>query len=137
MKYSEQQLKAWTSPLSQSEEQRAENTIRMIKAAMDANSQLRSLDYEVFVQGSYANNTNVRTDSDVDVCVMLKSTFYMELPSGKTREDYNIGPGTMEFQQYRDLVKQALRSRKQVLPRRVRYHIVGRLFPRTRLCCIS
>lgn len=111
MKYSEQQLKSWTSPLSQSEEQRAENTIRMIKAAMDANSQLRSLDYEVFVQGSYANNTNVRTDSDVDVCVMLKSTFYMDLPSGKTREDYNIGPGTMEFQQYRDLVKQALQDK--------------------------
>ena len=110
MKYSEQQLQSWTSHLSQSEEQRAENAIRMIKAAMDANSQLRSLDYEVFVQGSYANNTNVRTDSDVDVCVMLKSTFYMDLPSGKTREDYNIGPGTMEFQQYRDLVKQALSS---------------------------
>ena len=67
MKYSEQQLKSWTSPLSQSEEQRAENTIRMIKAAMDANSQLRSLDYEVFVQGSYANNTNVRTDSDISI----------------------------------------------------------------------
>lgn len=111
MRYTEQQLQSWTSPLSQAEEQRAENTIKMIKAAINANHELSSLDYEVFVQGSFANNTNVRSDSDVDVCVMLKSTFYFDLPRGKTRTDYNIGQGTMEFQRYRDLVKQALQAK--------------------------
>lgn len=111
MRCTEQQLQSWTSPLSQTEEQRAENTIKMIKAAIDANRELSSLDYEVFVQGSFANNTNVRSDSDVDVCVMLKSTFYYDLPRGKTRTDYNFGPGTMEFQRYRDLVKQALQEK--------------------------
>lgn len=108
MKYTEQQLQSWTSPLSWSEEQRAENTIKMIKAAVDANDELKTLDYEVFVQGSFANNTNVRADSDVDVCVMLKSTFYYDLPRGKTGTDYNFGPGKMGFQRYRDLIKQAL-----------------------------
>ena len=111
MRYSEQQLQSWTTPLSKTEEQRVENTINMIKSAMDASRELNALDYEVFVQGSYANNTNVRSDSDVDVCVMLKSTFYFDLPQGKTRADYGFGPGTMDFEQYRDLVKKALQAK--------------------------
>lgn len=108
MKYSESTLQSWTAPLSSTEEQRAENTIKMVRSAVDANDELKRLDYEVFIQGSFANNTNVRSDSDVDVCVMLKSTFYSDYPKGKTRDDYGFGIGTMEFQEYRDLVKQAL-----------------------------
>lgn len=111
MKYTEQQLQAWTAPLSKTEEQRAENTIKMIKVAVEGCKELRELDYEVFVQGSFANNTNVRTDSDVDVCIMLKTTFYYDLPSGKTGEDYNFLPGTVEFNRYRDLVKEALQDK--------------------------
>lgn len=108
MKYSESTLQFWTSPLSTTERQRVENTIKMIRSAVDANDEFRLLDYEVFIQGSFANNTNVRSDSDVDVCVMLKSTFYSDYPKGKTRDDYGFGVGTMEFQKYRELVNQAL-----------------------------
>lgn len=35
MKYSEQTLQNWTAPLSQTEEQRAENTIKMIRNAIN------------------------------------------------------------------------------------------------------
>lgn len=34
MKYTESTLSSWTSPLSQNEEERVENTIRMIKSAL-------------------------------------------------------------------------------------------------------
>ena len=37
MKYSEQTLQKWTTPLSQTEEQRANNTIKMIKTAINEN----------------------------------------------------------------------------------------------------
>lgn len=36
-------------------------------------------DFEVFPQGSYKNNTNIHTDSDVDVVVQLNSTFRSNL----------------------------------------------------------
>ncbi len=111
MKYSEQTLQSWTAPLSKSEEERAENAIRMIKSAIDANADLRSMDIEVFTQGSFANNTNVRTDSDVDVCIMLKSTFFYDLPEGKVAADYGISPGTITFKRFRELVKKALQDK--------------------------
>lgn len=111
MRYSEQTFQDWTKPLSTTEEKRAENTINMIRSAIEANSELKQLDYEVFTQGSFANNTNVRSDSDVDVCVMLRSTFYYDLPDNKTASDYGFMPATITFQRYRDLVKKALQDK--------------------------
>lgn len=108
MKYTEEMLQAFTAPLSPTEDSRAKNAINMIRSAIELNLELRPLDYEVFMQGSYANNTNVRTESDVDVCVMLKSSFYYDLPEGKYETDYGITPGPITFQRYRELVKKAL-----------------------------
>lgn len=111
MKYSESTLRSWTASLSKSEEDRAENAIKMIKSAIDANAELKTMDIEVFVQGSFANNTNVRIESDVDVCVMLRSTFFYDLPEGKVEADYGIIPGSITFQRYRNLVKKALQDK--------------------------
>lgn len=105
MRYSENTLKGWKDPASVTEEQRISNTINMIKTAVNGCVELKDLSIEVFVQGSYANNTNVRTNSDVDVCVMLTSTFYTEYPNGKTREDYGFVEGTITFDEYKRRVK--------------------------------
>ena len=75
MKYSETTLQTWTVPLSSTEEERVENTIKMIKDAIRSHNELSLMTYEIFAQGSYANNTNVRQNSDIDICVMLTSTF--------------------------------------------------------------
>lgn len=111
MKYTEQQLQSWTAPISNTEEDRAKNTIKMIKTAINNSDKLKLLDYEVFAQGSFANNTNVRSDSDVDVCVMLKSTFYYELPKERAADDYGFTSASINFQEYRDLVKKALQDK--------------------------
>ena len=111
LKYSESTLQSWTAPLSKSEQDRAENTVKMIKFAIDANAELKTMDIEVFAQGSFANNTNVRIESDVDICVMLRSTFFYDLPEGKVAADYGITPGSITFQRYRNLVKKALQDK--------------------------
>ncbi len=111
MKYSEQTLQSWTAPLSDSEEERAENTINMIRSAIDGSDELKTMDIEVFTQGSFANNTNVRTESDVDVCIMLNDTFHFDLPDGKNRGDYGFTPATLTFFDYRDMVKRALQKK--------------------------
>lgn len=48
MKYKEYTLNSWTSPLSQSEEERVENTIRMIKNAISSYSKLSNCSIEIF-----------------------------------------------------------------------------------------
>lgn len=111
MKYSEETLKSWKNPASDTEEQRIDNTINMIKSAITNCSVLDGLAIEVFVQGSYANNTNVRTNSDVDVCVMLTNTFYSEYPDGKSREDYGFTDGSITFDEYKRRIKSAIVSK--------------------------
>ncbi len=57
----------------------AERTYASIKAALDQAPGLKRYDYEAFLQGSYANATNIRGDSDVDIVAMLKSTYMPDL----------------------------------------------------------
>lgn len=105
-KYSEETFDNWRKPASETEESRISNAISMIKDAINASDKLKDKNIEIFVQGSYSNNTNVRANSDVDVCVMLKDTFYSEYPEGKSREDYGFTAGTNDFDTYRsDLIK--------------------------------
>ncbi len=51
----------------------AQKTYTSIKAALKNLQSQRNV--EIFLQGSYANATNIRADSDVDVVVMTKVTF--------------------------------------------------------------
>lgn len=111
MKYSEERLQSWTAPLSDTEKQRADNAIKMIRAAIDGSEELKHMDIEIFTQGSYANNTNVRSESDVDVCVMLKDVFHGVYPDGKKREDYGFTAASLTFSRYRDMVKSALQAK--------------------------
>ena len=111
MRYSEQILKSWTEPLSQSEKQRAEHSKNMVRSAIAYNPELSNMDIEVFCQGSYANNTNVRAESDVDICVMLKSTFYYDLPKETSKFDFNFASPTISFPQFRAIVKYSLQKK--------------------------
>jgi len=111
VKYSEATLSAWTSPLSQTEEQRAENTVRMIKDAVTAYDKLSDCTMRIFVQGSYANNTNVRQNSDVDLCVMLTSTFFCNYVEGKTDADYGYTSGSITYLDYKSYIIEALKCK--------------------------
>lgn len=50
----------------------------MIRQAISAHTALNGCDLNVFAKGSYANNTNVRADSDVDIAVECKEAIYWE-----------------------------------------------------------
>ncbi|MFJ5976364.1 nucleotidyltransferase domain-containing protein [Pseudarthrobacter oxydans] len=89
-------------------------TYTSVKTALDRSAELRRLQYEVFLQGSYANATNTRGDSDVDVVVMLTSTYMPETSrlSGGEQQKYASDriPGTTSSVDFRSLVEQALRN---------------------------
>src|SRR5919197_4374764 len=62
------------SPTEEQERDRTEKRIRdAIRAAPDLPSSVR-----VYAKGSYANNTNVRRDADVDVAVEWSNTFKVD-----------------------------------------------------------
>lgn len=111
MRYSENTLQSWTAPLSETEKNRVENTIRMINDAIQSKEELADINYEIFVQGSYANNTNVRQNSDIDVCVMLTTSFYTNYEEGMSSSDFGYTDGGMSFQEFREFVIDALRKK--------------------------
>jgi hypothetical protein len=82
----------------------------MIKKAMEASDALSSRSVRVFAQGSYRNNTNVRQDSDVDICVLCTDTIIFDLGEGVTKEQTGWSPPTYSFTDYRNDVERALRS---------------------------
>lgn len=72
----ENQLSGWTGPSSDTEKEKQERTERMIRQAIDAHAPFNSCTLNVYAKGSYANNTNVRADSDVDIAVECTKALY-------------------------------------------------------------
>ena len=101
MKFTEDMLNDYSQPLSETENNHCKNAIRMIADALksigftDDRNEIRSLypdtyayslelrnqngrKIKIFIQGSYANNTNVKTKSDVDIAVIQEDIFTTE-----------------------------------------------------------
>jgi len=110
MRFSEEQLTRWTKPLGNTEEGRLENSIRMVKEAIDEDEKLGNMEIEKFLQGSYANDTNIRNDSDVDMNIMYKEGFLYDLPSGITEENFGIKKSSSGygFREFKNDVENAL-----------------------------
>lgn len=69
-------LKNSTGPASKTEQADAERTEKRIRDAIEADRRLTGK-VRIFVKGSYANNTNVRRDSDVDIAVEWNAWAYI------------------------------------------------------------
>ena len=67
----QRQCQTWANPGTGVTLQASHEAVR--KALTADSSPIRSLRQDVFLQGSYKNDTNVRGDSDVDVVVQLIS----------------------------------------------------------------
>ena len=72
----EEQLTGWTGPSSDSEQEKQERTERMIRQAIDGHVPFKGCGLRIYAKGSYANNTNVRADSDVDIAVECTDVAY-------------------------------------------------------------
>lgn len=105
----ENRFNQWRQPLSATEEQKCNNAERMVREAIKADSLLAGRTIEVFLQGSYENNTNVRTESDIDICVRLMDVFYTDLPSGTDNSTFGLQyTSDLTYDDYKAEVIQAL-----------------------------
>jgi hypothetical protein len=74
----EEQLASWTGPSSSTEQDKQDRTERMIREALKEHAAFDSCDIRIYPKGSYANNTNVKTDSDVDIAVQCRDVMYYD-----------------------------------------------------------
>lgn len=78
----EDRLISWTKPSSDTEQEKQERTERMIREAISSHRAFDDCNLEIYAKGSYANNTNVCSDSDVDIAVECTEVFYWERSEG-------------------------------------------------------
>ncbi len=76
MALSEEQLEIWSRAPSATEGHKLAHTYEMVAAALRENPALNERDYDIYLQGSYANDTNIRNDSDVDIVIQMNSPHY-------------------------------------------------------------
>lgn len=73
----ESQLETWSHQGSVTQ---SSQTYQSVKAVLESNTApYANRSFEVFLQGSYGNDTNIYAESDVDIVVRLDSTFYRDI----------------------------------------------------------
>jgi hypothetical protein len=101
----------WGKPPSDTERVKCENAERAIRKAIDADHTLSGKSISLIVQGSYRNRTNVRLDSDVDICVCCNDVFMPQYPEASmTLADVGAEPATYSYQSFKNDVERALVS---------------------------
>ena len=108
-KFDETTLQRWTLPPSETEQQKLQNAETAVRTAISSDKTLQSKSIEVFGQGSYANDTNIRLNSDIDINACYNGGFYFQLPAQRTREEFGLtSPSAYSFEEYKDDVETAL-----------------------------
>jgi hypothetical protein len=106
----EETFRRWSKPSSDTEQSKMENAEAMIRAAIRACPVVAQRTVEIFPQGSYRNNTNVRVDSDVDICVRCMDYWfddYSQVPDVRPHEMAGL-PSAYSYTEFRNEVGAAL-----------------------------
>ncbi|SIO51069.1 hypothetical protein SAMN05444722_2892 [Rhodovulum sp. ES.010] len=112
MAISEDQLETWSH---QGSVQQSSATYLSIKKVLeDSNAPYAGRRFDVFLQGSYGNKTNVWSESDVDVAICLTSVYYSDTgrlsADEKERYDANWSSANYSFKDFRAEVSAWLRA---------------------------
>jgi hypothetical protein len=111
MNISEDTFNLWSKGPSDTEAEKCENAETAVRKAIDADSTLQWLDISVFAQGSYRARTNVRKNSDVDICIRYNGSYFPEYPPGTTKETLGHSDGKLSFAHFKNMVQTALENR--------------------------
>lgn len=116
----ESRLATWSQGPSPTEQEKIERAKDAIRKAIDADPTLGDHKIEIMVTGSYANRTNIRAESDVDVAVIYLDAFVSNWdwvdprastdPEVRASLDARVGLSTVTYpdSRYRDEVEHAL-----------------------------
>jgi hypothetical protein len=112
MPISELQLARWTNRSSDHEEEKCERASRMIRQALEGHTGLQRRQYRLIAQGSYHNNTNVRLESDVDLCVVFTDVVHLDCTYavGESLQSRGLTPISANYANDRVMIGEALAS---------------------------
>jgi len=103
---SESQLISWSH---QGSITLSSNTYNSINYALESSKDKIKASFEVYLQGSYKNSTNIYGNSDVDVVVEMTSTFYSNLTE-EEKLRLNLEPASIDWKKFRESVLSVLQS---------------------------
>ena len=109
----EDRLTAWSNQGGTTNSIAAHTSVRNGLLAND--SGLNRPDFEIFLQGSYRNSTNIRADSDVDLVVQYNKVFYKDVSrlTAPELQRYEKSHHTVDYNavKWRGDVEKALRAK--------------------------
>lgn len=132
MVFTENSLARFAAPPSSSENQQCLNAIKMVRDALrssgfsDGNREIAPLfrgtyayslemhrakdqrKITILVQGSYANNTNVHAQSDVDIAVVQEELFLASCRCGQSGADYGFSSPKQPEKSFKDEIHKYL-----------------------------
>lgn len=111
----EQWFRSAADAPSNTEDSKRDRTEKQIRDALAGSKALQGRPYRVYAKGSYANNTNVRLDYDVDISVQYEGYFYYDLSfdlKDKPKETVGIVDSTDSYtrDEFKADIKAALES---------------------------
>lgn len=105
----EETFQSWAKPPGKTEQEKCERAETGIRKAVASSSALTQRSIAVLAQGSYRNRTNVRQDSDVDICILCRDSFFFDLPEGYKPEDFGFKtPADYSYPCFKNDVYEAL-----------------------------
>jgi len=108
----EETFRTWSKPSSDHESEKQANAERMVGDAIRRHEPLKYRNIKIIPQGSYRNNTNVRQESDVDICVCCTDPFFPDYTfADYTAADLGNVNATYTYAQFKDEVQAALEGK--------------------------
>lgn len=104
----EDTLRNWAQRPSNTEQDRIDRTERMIKDAISHSPDYNVKNAHVFAKGSVRMRTNIRSTSDIDVCVKAANVLFTDYPEGASNSTYNNSDSTYTFIEFRKAVEDAI-----------------------------
>src|SRR5437762_1580488 len=104
----ETRFAAWAKGPGKTEEEKCDNAVTAIKKAIADDPDLSKRRVSVFAQGSYRNRTNIRAESDVDVCVRCDEVFFADYPEGTSNETFGNQDADYKYSQFKNDLESAL-----------------------------
>ena len=100
---------SWSQGPSATEDSKCQNAENVISDVLKNDSALSKLPIKVFTQGSYRARTNVRQDSDVDICILRTDAFFYDLaPNLTPNPTSHLSAPSILFPEFKNLVHAAL-----------------------------
>ncbi len=133
MIYTEDDLQRYAQPIGKTEKEKCKHAIEMIRDTLsdyvsddpDISLLAESNSYflrmhnrynscekiKILIQGSYANNTNIKEDSDVDIAVIMEYPFWRELRTGVKASMYGFVDSNRSLKDFKDEIEKALKDK--------------------------